>query len=78
MNASRPRDEGVCFLERGRVQLKQRRDVVPVRHCHQFVLDPLSVRTFVNPAAVHLQGSRVKSRVKGQLYSIILYIETQL
>lgn len=50
-----PWHEGVGFLQRGRVELEQRGNVVPVRHRDQLVLDPLAVAALVATATVHLQ-----------------------
>lgn len=56
-----PWHKRVGLLQRGRVQLKQRGDVVAVSHRHQLVLDPLTESTLVGATAVHLRRSaRVK------------------
>lgn len=52
---SLPRYERVGLLQRGRVELEQRGDVVPVGHRHQLVLDPLAVGALVATATVHLR-----------------------
>lgn len=50
-----PWHKWVRLLQRGRVQLKQRGDVVPVSHRHQLVLDPLTERALVGATTIHLQ-----------------------
>lgn len=50
-----PWHKRVRLLQRGRVQLKQRGDVVPVSHRHQLVLDPLTERALVGATTIHLQ-----------------------
>lgn len=59
-----PGNERVGLLQRRRVELEQRGDVVPMSHRHQLVLDPLAVIALVATTTIHLHTGQ-RSEVRG-------------